>query len=56
MTHAIPKRIIAFVLAIAVVIAFTPAQVFTRSASAATRRGKVRWSGINKTLTPITLK
>jgi len=56
MTNAVSRRILAFVLAIAVVIAFTPAIAFTQSASAATRPGKVQWSSITKTPTTITLK
>ncbi|MCI2061403.1 MAG: leucine-rich repeat protein [Eubacteriaceae bacterium] len=56
MTNAISRRILAFALAIAVVIAFTPAIAFTQSASAATRPGKVKWSSITKTPTTITLK
>jgi hypothetical protein len=56
MTNAISKRILAFALAVATVIAFTPAIAFTQSASAATRPGKVKWSSITKTPTTITLK
>jgi len=56
MTNAIHRRILAFALAIAVMIAFTPAIAFTQSASAATRPGKVLWSSITKTPTTVTLK
>jgi len=56
MTNAIHRRILAFALAVATVIAFTPAIAFTQSASAATRPGKVQWSSITKTPTTITLK
>jgi len=55
MTNAIHRRILAFALAVATVIAFTPAIAFTQSASAATRPGKVSWASESKTQTTITL-